>query len=285
MRATALLSIALAFAGCGPAATPASSPAEPDLPAIDWNPAGEARTFDAANLWDAIDGAADGYLAYGFVQLTIQDYATDGASASVEIYDQGSPLGAFGVYRRDRPPESIPIAAGVEALTSSPHHCAMLAGPHYVQVRALAGELSAASCAGLFQGLLESLPGDLGPPVELGLLPAADRVADSEGFTKTSYLGLAELNDCLHAEYRGTEGATHQLFAIVETTGRDADAIWDGLRAKWKPVPKQGIQALHRSVPYTGEVVLIRTGRGVFGVAGAGDLDAALEILEGVVGR
>jgi hypothetical protein len=281
MRRAAWLSLTLALAGCGPTAVPATD----EAPAIGWSPTGEPRTYDTENLWDAIDGAADGYLAYGFVQLTIRDYATDGASAAVEIYDQGSALGAFGVFRRDRLPDATPLAVGAEALISSPHHCAMLAGASYVQARALEGTLDEASCSGLFQGLLPDLPGPHGLPAELALLPADGRVAGSEGFTKQSYLGLTELGDCLHAEYRGAGEATHVLFAMVESAGRDADAIWGGLGSKWQPVPGAEARALHRSVPYTGEVVVLRTARGVFGVAGTEDLDAGLEILEAAVGR
>ena len=87
MRAMAVLLAALAVAGCGPAQAPVIAPPdgqtadEPEAPAVTWTPVGEIRTYDAGNLWDAINGAADGYLAYGFVRLTIQDYAAEGVSA------------------------------------------------------------------------------------------------------------------------------------------------------------------------------------------------------------
>jgi hypothetical protein len=283
MRIAIAVPIALLLAGCGPAPDPPTTPAAQPAPAVGWNATGEARSYDATNLWDAINGAADGYLAYGFVGLTVQDYSTDGATVTVEIYDQGSALGAFGVYRRDRPPEPIPLAVGAEALITSPHHCAMLAGAHYVQARAIEGQLDEASCRGLFLGLLGTLPGPHDLPAELLLLPVADRVAGSEGFTKTSFLGLSELSNCLHAEYRASDGKTYQLFAFVESAGRDKDAIWSALEAQWKPVDKDGVQALHRSVPYKGEVVAIRAGTGIFGISAAGDLEASLATLAALV--
>jgi len=288
MRIPTLLLLLLALTGCGPAATPPATPIEPAVvepqpPAIPWNPVGEVKTYDPSNLWDAINGAADGYLAYGFVRLTVQDYAGNGAKATVEVYDQGAPLNAFGVYRRDRPPESQPIAVGAEALISSPHHCAMLAGASYVQARALEGELDEASCRGLFSGLLATLPGPHDLPPELELLPTADRVAGSEGFTVASYLGVTELEDCLHAEYRAGGDASYKLFAFIETEGRNSAAIWSALEAKWDPVPATASPALRRTIPYTGEVVALRTPRGIIAVVGAGDLAASVELLESLV--
>jgi hypothetical protein len=287
MRSAILLPLLIATTGCGsaptPTALPVDSPVAPELPATEWSPVGEPRTYDAGNLWDAINGAADGYIAYGFVRLTIQDHASDGARASVEIFDQGKPINAFGVFRRDRPPESIPIAAGAEALITPPHHCAMLVGAHYVQAHALEGALDEAGCRGLFASLLESLPGPRELPDELDLLPPADRIPGSEGFTVESYLGLGELKDCIHAEYRGANDATaFEIFACIETEGRDGAAIWNELEAKWQPVPSSGSPALHRNVPYTGEVVTIRTAAGILGVAGVSDLDTALKLLESV---
>ncbi|MBW2277425.1 MAG: hypothetical protein JRF63_08030 [Deltaproteobacteria bacterium] len=288
MRTATLLTLMLAVTGCGsvppPAAPQLDTPIATELPNVAWSPIGEAQTYDPANLWDAINGAADGYLAYGFVRLTIQEYASEGIVASVEVYDQGTPLNAFGVYRRDRPPESTPIGAGAEALISSPHHCAMLAGAKYVQARALDGELDDAGCRGLFRGLLRSMPGSHDLPPELDLLPLGDRITGSEGFTKESYLGVTELKDCLHAEYRSKNDATYKLFAFIESKERDATAIWSDLETKWAPARDGNNQTLHRSVPYTGEVVAVRTEHGLFGVAGAGDLDTSLTLLERVVG-
>ena len=160
----------------------------------------------------------------------------------------------------------------------------MLAGARYVQARALEGELDEAGCRGLFAGLLESLPGSHELPGELDLLPPTDRIPGSEGFTVESYLGLGELKHCVHAEYQGARATPFKLFACIETEDRDGAAIWGELEAKWKPVPSAGSPALHRNVPYTGEVVAIRTGAGILGVAGAGDLDASLELLRNVRG-
>lgn len=289
MRVVCLPVVAILLVGCGAVAPqpkpPVEAEVEPQLPAIEWNPVGEQRTYDASNLWDAINGAADGYLAYGFVRLTIQDHTSDRARATLEIYDQGTPLNAFGVYRRDRPPDSTPIGVGAEALISPPHHCAMLAGANYVQARALEGELDEAGCRGLFATVLESLPGPHELPGELDLLPGTDRIPGSEGFTRESFLGVSDLRDCLHAEYRGTDATVFQVFAFIEKEGRDSAKVWSELASSWKPAGDEADPVLHRSVPYTGEVVVIRTDAGITGVAGAGDLATSVKKLRLLVGR
>jgi hypothetical protein len=65
-----------------------------------WTQSGSVRTFTGQDLFQAIDGAGEKYMAYGFRQMARTDYRKPGTQqvVSVEIYDMGSALGAFGQY-------------------------------------------------------------------------------------------------------------------------------------------------------------------------------------------
>jgi hypothetical protein len=70
-----------------------------------WTLKEEPRTYRPDDLYEYIDGNADLFLSYGFVQVTVGDYApTDGSEGwiTVDVYDMGAPLHAFGVYRAER---------------------------------------------------------------------------------------------------------------------------------------------------------------------------------------
>jgi hypothetical protein len=104
-------------------ATPASGistqllallPAKNEVPG--WESPQALRSFTAGNLWEFIDGAADGYLAYGFQEVVSADYAQAGTGyqAVVDIYQMKDSLNAFGKYSEERNPEYKFLKVGNE---------------------------------------------------------------------------------------------------------------------------------------------------------------------------
>ncbi len=56
------------------------------------------------NLWDFINGAADNYLANGFVDLHVAEYKKGKAVIKLEIYRHSDNTMAFGIYSSERSP-------------------------------------------------------------------------------------------------------------------------------------------------------------------------------------
>jgi hypothetical protein len=58
------------------------------------------RLVNGQELFQLIDGAGEKYISYGFRQLARTDYRKTGTEfvVTAEVYDMGSPLGAFGQY-------------------------------------------------------------------------------------------------------------------------------------------------------------------------------------------
>jgi hypothetical protein len=58
---------------------------------------------DSMSLYDFIDGAAVIYLEHGFVKAVFQEYEdTASVGLDLQIYDQGTPEGAWGLYHDPR---------------------------------------------------------------------------------------------------------------------------------------------------------------------------------------
>jgi len=88
---------------------------QPDA-AAGWAWREQPRTYAPDTLYEYINGAADLYLSYGFEEVAVADYVqTEGADGwiTVDIYDMGAPLHAFGIYGSERPPdvEAFPVGA------------------------------------------------------------------------------------------------------------------------------------------------------------------------------
>ncbi len=65
-----------------------------------WTQSGAVRVIRGQDLFQLIDGAGEKYLAYGFRELARTDYRKSGTELVItaEVYDMGSPLGAYGQY-------------------------------------------------------------------------------------------------------------------------------------------------------------------------------------------
>ncbi|MBN2342679.1 MAG: hypothetical protein JXX29_16670 [Deltaproteobacteria bacterium] len=65
----------------------------------EWSMATAPRYFGPDNLYDLINGGSEIFVGYGFKQIATQDYknkSRPNVTITVEVYDMGTPLGAFG---------------------------------------------------------------------------------------------------------------------------------------------------------------------------------------------
>ena len=85
----------------------------PHLPG--WKVTQDDPVYDANNLWDIIDGAADLYLEYAFIDLHIARYiSTDSIEVKAEMYRHASSEDAFGMYSQERDTGYNFIQVGVQ---------------------------------------------------------------------------------------------------------------------------------------------------------------------------
>ncbi len=74
----------------------------------------EYPVYTPDDLWDYINGAADGYLALGFIDLEIREYTRGRNVIKAEIYRFGDDARAFGMYSMERSPGYAFIQVGVQ---------------------------------------------------------------------------------------------------------------------------------------------------------------------------
>ena len=245
-----------------------------------WRAVGQAARYDRATVWQAINGAAELYLAYDMRSLLVQSYRSAAVTAQVQRYDLGRAINAFGVFRRECPPTARPVKVATEGAVVAPHQCLGYRGRHYLRASVVKGKLTAAACASLLTVVAAALPAGAGPPPQLALLPTRGRVAGSERYTRRACLGLRGLRRCLQADYRGAGKQTYRLLVVLPGQGAASlGKVFKGLAGRWKPA---GSGILTRKVPYRGLAVLLKTRRGIFGVVGAGDLAASLALVRKV---
>ncbi len=247
-----------------------------DFPEIEgWTPDSEVSSYDSDSLWEYINGAAETFMQYGFQGLETAELSRDGVTVAVSIYDMGTPINAYGIYRTELPDDTKPLSIGAQAVVSPPYQALMAKDRFYVKVDVYDGEMDDVTGKVVLETVARSLPGSNGMPAEFSKLPTAGRADGSEQFVREGFLGLAELSRCVSAEYEDGR----KLFVVLPAPGSSADATWNTLASKWMPVAFDGAPVLAKKVPYTGFVGVIRKGDGIIGVVGAENETELVEIL------
>jgi len=254
-----------------------------DFPDIDdWTLAGEVLTYEADNLWEYINGAAELFVQYDVQTCRTADLASGDLVVTVDLYDMGSPLNAFGVFKQENP-AAPPLTRAVMAAVSPPYQAIMLKGATYVKVNAIEGELTEASGRQLLEALAAALPGQTALPAELGLLPEEDKLAGSEGYQREGFLGLTELPGCVYAAYAGADGESWLGFVVIAPDGSSSTAVWEGLAEVWTSLEEGGLTVLYREIPYRGLVGVVQADDSIVGVSGVADQAELLSHLESFI--
>lgn len=233
-----------------------------------WRTTTELASYPPEKLWEVINGAAEQYLAYGVRELRTCDLEAGDLAVTVMIFEMASPLEAYGIYRLERPTGAETLDIGAAACLAAPYQGAMLKNHYYVKVDAYTGELSPDTGGGLLTALADRLPGAAALPVELELLPKSGRIPDSEGYVASGFLGLNELNRCLHASYEAEDSEPYQIFLLFPPPGDTVASTWSILSGKWQPAMFAERPVLTRQVPYQGLAGLMLTGDGIVGGIG-----------------
>lgn len=257
----------------------AATAAASDFPAVDgWTLAGEVTARAPDNLWEYNNGAAEAFLAYGFKGLRYADLEAGEVMVTVEIYDMGSPINAFGIYSTECSSDAERVDIAAEGALALPYQCLLLKDRHYVKLNLYKGELEKDSAVKLLRSLAAALPGGDGWPAELDLLPAEDRVAGSLGYTREAYLGMSALRECVHADYKDGE-KSYPRFIMLAESARARQAAWERMAAKWTAGELKGRPVLWKKIPYQGITGVVLTDKGIVGASDCADEKQLMERL------
>jgi len=263
--------------------TPRMAAEEPALPVIPgWAQAAAPVAYTPSNLWDFIDGAAESYLAYGFVDLVVGEYLRpDSLAVRAELYRHAGAANAFGIYASERAPDYGIVRAGAEGY-EEPGVLNFLKGEYYVKLSADAVKPGAAEALRtVAAGIDAQLPGDGGMPAGVRRLPEAGKQPRTDGYVAENYLGYPFLRSSFTARYGS--GGGFQLFVMeYREEGDAADALQKYLAA----APGKGIgRDVYRVADRdNGTVAIMRRGALLMGTVGAPDANTERRYLELLAG-
>jgi len=153
------------------------------------------------NLWDFINGAADNYLANGFVDLHVAEYKKGKAVIKAEIYRHSSNTLAFGIYSSERSPSFRFTNLGSQGYYAD-GSINFFKGNYYVKIRTYSKKENVLQAEEtLANRIAGMLSGEATMPEMLTLFPAEGKKANEETFINESVLGHSFLNKAFKAAY------------------------------------------------------------------------------------
>jgi hypothetical protein len=154
------------------------------------------------NLWDFIDGAADTYLALGFVDLHVAEYKKGKDVIKLEIYRHIDHTMAFGIYSSERSPSYSFMNLGSQGYIID-GAINFFKGNYYVKIRTYSEKpktlRSEESLAQRVEGMLTGIT-DM--PFLLSMFPGEGKKVNEETFINESVLGHQFLNKAFKAVYQ-----------------------------------------------------------------------------------
>jgi hypothetical protein len=244
-----------------------------------WEKSEEPKSFGPESLFEYIDGAAEAFISYDFIELALGQYRKPGAAGTmtVEIYDMGTPGHAFGIYSTERYPDTKFLPIGTQGYIEE-GTLNFFAGRYYVKMMAFeTGPQTDALLKSYASEILKKIgdPGDF--PAAVKMFPRQGLVANSEKSILKNFLGLEFLRNGIIASYK--LGETQPDAFIIESPAEAEAALLlkkylDTAAAKGIVAEKKG--GLHKlQDPYLAGVFIGQTGRFLFGVTKIKDPAAA----------
>ena len=294
IRAAAAVAAAsiILVAACGghvgaPAADLSGIPKTPPAPP-GWSVAEGPTLYGGESLFEYLDGGAPLYLDYGFESLAQVRYQKGDdpfTSVTLDIFDMGSELGAFGLYRTIRPPEAGAKTWGVEGYRTGTI-AATWRGAIYVQGEAdddhpdlIEGLESLVAAA------IEGVEGPRSLPAELDALPIEGRVPGSERYVAADLFGHAFLPGGVVAAYADGDDVVELFFSQLPGATEAGDAL-DRLRSheeEWGAVEAEisnlGDGGFRFTDPGLGPGVVVRSENFVVGAHGSANPDEYVQKL------
>jgi hypothetical protein len=242
-----------------------------------WQPSSEVIEYNPGTLWEHINGAADQFINYGFQQLCIKEFKSEEKIISIEIYDMGSSLSAYGIFAIESRNIQPRLKIGAEAVITPPSQCLMFKSRYYVKVYAYEGKLSGEDGRLVLTSIASAIDGTSDFPVEVQLLPTKNRIEGSIAYARQAYLGLAELRNCVFANFKNERSEEFQYFIMVTPVGIfDMEKM---LGAKWKKSQSLDLNMWYRQIPEQGLTGIMLTEDKLFGTTNAPDEKTLLKRL------
>jgi hypothetical protein len=226
-----------------------------------WTEDGKPRFYTADNLFEYMDGNAEGYILYNFQEMHGITCKQGEVTFVIDISDMGDPDFSFGMFTftRDLRQPAYPVGMGGQIV---PRRLIFAKDKYYIEIAANPEGDYTASLKAWAAALDKSVPGTTVPPPSLQWFPSAGQ--QSLRLVPESVLGLRLLRRGYLAQYD-----FGKAFVVFEDNPQSAGDVMQKLRSRFGEatpvaVADEAFQAIDK---YLGRLCIFREGRYIGGYA------------------
>ena len=239
-----------------------------------WQQHGRPRSHTPDNLFEYMDGNAEGYLIYGFRGMNGVTCRNGGDELLIDVSEMADEDAAYGIFTANRDPNA-PLAALGMGGQVVPRRAAFVKGRFYVEIAANPEKDHSPSLRAFAAALERRIEGRTRPPDALGWFTPAN--LESVRLVPESVLGIRLLERGYVAQY-----TTGKAFVVHQESPQGAAAVMSKLRARFAQAAgvALGDEAFQAADKYLGNICIFRKGAYVAGWVGVADpASAAAELL------
>lgn len=219
--AATVLALAL-LAGCGSDSTKETLSSAQFLPEkttrSDLVRFSKVRTFAGESLWEYINGGAEMYHLYKFIDVTTADYKNDQVELVADIYHFDGADNAFGLYSMLTPADAEIVKLGVQGFIS-PASVNFVKGEYLIRLTGFEDtNESDLALINLAEELNEKIPGITEKPKQFGLFPSENMVAGLDKYYAEQFMGQKFLMEVFSRNI-AFEADTVTLFISADESG------------------------------------------------------------------
>jgi hypothetical protein len=180
--------------------------------------AGEIETYVGDSLYEYINGGAELYHLYNFVEVSTAIYNYGDAEIVLDLYQFDNPEDAFGLYSMMRPDESAVVNLGVEGFSSGAS-LDFVKGEYMVRLTGY--DESATTIEGVRKMAAEmdkAISGKTTLPEMFALFPRDQMVAASAKYYAEAFMGRSFLTN-VYTQNHAIAADTFTLFVMPDEAG------------------------------------------------------------------
>ncbi len=189
-----------------------------------WTQQGPTRNYVADNLFEYMDGNAEGYLIYGFQKMQGVSCQKDGDTLVIDFSDMPDADSAYGIFASNRDSQQPTLALGMAAQIL-PRRAILVKDKYFVEIAANPAKDHTPALKAFLTAYEKQISGRTTLPDAIGWFPAEKQVKDTTRLIPESVLGLRILKRGYVAQYD-----YGKAFLVKEATADAAAAVL----AKWK---------------------------------------------------
>jgi len=228
-----------------------------------WSQQGDARAFDPDNLFDYMNGNAEGYNLYRFVGMKGITCTSGDTTFTIDVSEFEDAEFAYGMFTSTRDPRLPTEKLGVNGQVTE-RKGIFAKDKYYVEISANPEKDHSANLRAFLSLIEKNIQGRTTLPDAFGWFPAENLTPDSIRLVPESVLGLRLLKSGYVAQYQAGKG-----FLVREASPNAAGEVFAKLKERFGQTTPASIgdEAFTASDKYLNGLCVFRKGAFVGGFA------------------